>query len=307
MAAIFLRRRKLGRGSCHGIRRILQPQHNIEVARNDIRDRRHQRNPNHPRGYSPKQWLVRWGCTAQLPEGRYDNIIQPSRAIQQVNNKIEFRRLLLEEGNELVPRTWFDQNDETITYPCIVRPGHHAQGRALWVCNNARQLADAVSRARNSRWGPAYYISEVINKVAEYRVFIVQGRVAAVAQKTPGNPNDVAWNVAQGGRFDHVRWDDWPLQAVRKSVEAFNLTELDFGGVDVMVDGGGRAYIIEINSAPSLPLKSDGTPTHRQECMAKCFGYIFDTGSKQRIPIIEERGGYLKFIHPAICDRAILI
>jgi glutathione synthase/RimK-type ligase-like ATP-grasp enzyme len=127
----------------------------------------------------------------------------------------------------------------------------------------------------------------------------VQGRAVAVAQKTPSNPDDVAWNVAQGGRFDNVPWDSWPLQAVRKSIEAFNLSELDFGGVDVMVDAEGKAYIIEINSAPSL------TSPYRQECMAKAFDYISEHG-KERIPLVEERGGYRKFIHPAVCERAVL-
>jgi len=140
----------------------------------------------------------------------------------------------------------------------------------------------------------------IIKKVAEYRVFVVQGRVVSVAEKTPSNPDDIAWNVAQGGRFDVVSWDNWPLQAVRKSVEAFNLTELDFGGVDVMVDADGKAYVIEINSAPSL------TSEYRQQCMAKAFDWIATNG-KERIPLISEKGGYRKFIHPCITDRAILV
>jgi glutathione synthase/RimK-type ligase-like ATP-grasp enzyme len=118
-----------------------------------------------------------------------------------------------------------------------------------------------------------------------------------VAQKTPGNADDIAWNVAQGGRFDNVRWDDWPLKAVRIAIEGFNLSDLDFGGVDVMVDGEGEAYILEINSAPSL------TSEYRQTCFAKAFDYIIQRG-KERIPLTKERGGYLKFIHPAINDRA---
>lgn len=285
MNVLFLRRRKLGRGSCHGIRR--NSHHTITVGRNDVRNRR---------GHPPAVWAVRWGCTDHIPD-RY-RIINSARAIQQVNNKIGFRRLLLEQGTELAPRTWYDRTDRGITYPCIVRGEHHSQGRQFHVCNNERELARACARH------PRYYISEMINKSAEYRVFCIQGRVAAVAQKTPGNPNAIAWNVAQGGRFDHVRFNDWPLQAVRKSVEAFNLSELDFGGVDVMVDQQGNSYIIEINSAPSLPLKQDGTPTHRQECMAKCFDYIFDHDTKDRIPMTTERGGYLKFIHPAIDAQA---
>ena len=126
-----------------------------------------------------------------------------------------------------------------------------------------------------------------------------QGRVVWVAKKTPGNPQDVAWNVARGGRFDNVRWDDWPLKAVRISREAFLLSELHFGAVDVMVDRDGNAFVLEINSAPSQ------TSPYRQECTAKVFDHIVRQG-KANIPVTEARGGYKKFIHPALCQDAIV-
>ena len=116
---------------------------------------------------------------------------------------------------------------------------------------------------------------------------------------TPGNPEDVAWNVARGGRFDNVPWDQWPLKAVRVSIEAFSLSSLDFGGVDIMVDADGNCFVLEINSAPSL------TSPYRQQCMAKAFNYILN-GTKERIPLSDRRGGYKKFIHPAICNEAII-
>ena len=125
--------------------------------------------------------------------------------------------------------------------------------------------------------------------------------MAARISHAPGaDPKALAWNVARGGRFDNVRWNDWPLKAVRVAIEAFNLSDLDFGGVDVMVDGDNNAYVIEINSAPSL------TSPYRQECMAKAFDYILENG-KERIPLIKERGGYTKFIHPAITDKAKMV
>lgn len=289
MAAILLRRRNLGKSSCHGIRK--QGGQAYKVCRNDIRNRR-----GYPPGYNV---LFRWGCTDVIPEDRFDFIVNTAAAIQAVNDKRGFRRALMNHNPELVPRTWFNNADPEILYPCIVRPTHHAQGRRLFVCNNRAELDDAWRRCNG-----AGYISELINKVAEYRIFVVQGRVANVARKTPGNPNQVAWNVAQGGRFDNVRWDDWPLQAVRKAVEAFEVSGLDFAGVDVMVDNN-QSYVIEINSAPSLPNNQDGTPTHRQECMAKCFDWILQRG-KAKIPMTTDRGGYKKFIHPAICDEAII-
>ena len=129
----------------------------------------------------------------------------------------------------------------------------------------------------------------------------VQGRVVWVAEKTPDDPSDIAWNVARGGRFDNVRWGDWPLRAVRVSREAFLLSRLDFGAVDVMVDAEGECYVLEINSAPSQ------TSPYRQKCMAKAFDYIMRNENKERIPVTEARGGWKKFIHPALSDEAILI
>lgn len=310
MPALLLRRRKLGRGSCHGIRR--NSDNVVLVCRNDVRERRARRNhPGEIQGYpSNIDTIIRWGCTAPVPD-RF-NIIQSADSIRQVNNKAAFRMALNNANPDLIPRTWLTVHDwlssDNAPLSVILRPDHHAQGRHLLhlqftstaEARHDQRLANFIRRH------PNYYISQFIQKVAEYRVFVVQGRVACVAQKTPGNPQDVAWNVARGGRFDHVRWNDWPLQVVRKAVEAFNVSSLDFGGVDVMVGPSNTSYIIEINSAPSLPLKSDGDPTHRQECMAKCIDWMLSNG-RERIPLIQGRGGYTKFIHPAICEEARLV
>jgi glutathione synthase/RimK-type ligase-like ATP-grasp enzyme len=127
----------------------------------------------------------------------------------------------------------------------------------------------------------------------------LSGRAVWVAEKTPANKAEIAWNVAKGGRFDNVRWNNWPLKAVKVAIEAFNLSSLDFGGVDVMVDKDGDVTVLEINSAPSL------TSPYRQECMAKAFDYMLEHG-KDRIGLVEEKGQYLKFIHPAIDKQAKL-
>ncbi len=239
-------------------------------------------------------WLIRWGCTSNVPTQR---VINKSEAIHRVNNKRGFRHILQE--HELCPRTGFNNEDiPDHTFPMLLRPSHHAQGRNFYVCHTREEIEVALNQRALL---DGYYISEIINKIAEYRVFFVQSRVCCVAQKTPGNPEDIAWNVARGGRFDNVLWDEWPLKAIRLSREAFLLSGLDFGGVDVMVDNDNNCYVIEINSASSL------TSPYRQECFAKCFDWIIDNDTKATIPIIDERGGYLKFIHPAICNKARLV
>lgn len=282
MKAILFRRRKLGYTSCKEIANFSTT--DIEVVRND-------------KDVDADTDLVfRWGCTSNVP---IRNVVNTAAAIHQVNNKTEFRKLLNE--HELCPHTYTDVDEfvkefeDWVDWEMVVRPAYHAQGKQLYVCRTIDEVRDAVRKC-----GLGYYISELIHKVKEYRVAFVQGRAVWVAKKTPGNPNEVAWNVAKGGRFDNVRWDEWPLYVVKVAREAFLLSDLDFGGVDIMTTEGGEAYVLEINSAPSL------TSPYRQECMAKAFDHIVKNG-KERIPVVEERGGYLKFIHPAVCDKARMV
>ena len=271
MRYVILRRRKLGRTSTKSISR--KSECGILSRRNDGSQKKH------------IDVLFRWGCTSER-DG--DVTVNTAKAIQQVNDKAGFREVL--EEHELCARGVKGPDD--MFGPAVVRPRTHSRGRNLWVATTRDEFVAAIKKA-----GVGWYASDLIDKVAEYRVFVVQGRVVCVARKTPGNPDQVAWNVAQGGRFDNVGWKDWPLKAVKVSVEAFNLTSLDFGGVDVMVDEDGNAYVIEINSAPSL------TSDYRQTCFAKAFDYIIRNG-KERIPLMREKGGYLKFIHPAISEDA---
>lgn len=244
--------------------------------------------------------LIRWGCTS--PTGvSTSKQLNTSESIKLVGNKLKFRELVSQVNSPLCPKTIFStcpRHNTQHTDPLVLRPARHSQGKNLFVCNGVDEVLNVVHQ-RPTLFREGWYASELIDKVAEYRVYVVSGRVATVAQKTPDDPTQVAWNVAQGGRFDVVRWGEWPMEAVKVSLEAFNLSGLDFGGVDVMVDREGRAYVIEINSAPSLPLLSSGAISYRQKCMVKCFKYILDNG-KQHFSDPEGYDHWSQVIHPAI-------
>ena len=238
MSVIILRRPKLGLSVKH---LVAKSQHIDKVVRND-------------RVIPQNLSLVfRWGTTSNVD---CRNVVNTAEAIHRVSDKAGFRKLLMEHyqaGNELLcPITYAEEDldpEQPIfpdDYPVIVRPRTHAQGKHVYLCNGIDELQTAIRRC-----GPGFYVSFYINKVSEYRITFVQGRVVWVAKKTPGDPNAIAWNVARGGRFDNVRWDDWPLRAVRVAREAFVLSGLDFGAVDVMLDAEGKPYVLEINSAPS--------------------------------------------------------
>jgi len=288
MTVVMLRRQKLGRTSC---KEIVRMSSKIDaVIRND---------KPFP---ADTTMVIRWGTTSNVP---CRDVVNTAEAIHRVGNKAGFRQVLMDDYVDdpdqpypLCPFTYFDGEDTPhggYDFPLVVRPATHSQGRNVHLARTEAEMALATQQC-----GAGWYASPFIDKVSEYRVTFVQGRVCWVAKKTPGNPQDVAWNVARGGRFDNVNWGEWPLKAVRVSREAFLLSGLDFGAVDVMLDADGRPYVIEINSAPSQ------TSPYRQECMSKCFDYLIEHG-KAAIPVTEERGGWKKFIHPALTPDAILV
>ncbi len=279
--AAFIRRRKLGRGSTRGM---------IAASKTGLRVWCHDKN----RPIDGLDLVIRWGCTANVNCRR---VLNTAEAIHLVSDKTEFRKILNE--NNLCTPSYFTREDAVNALEedatLVVRPRVHAQGRRLFVVNTAQELDNAIARC-----GAGWYANDFFNKTAEYRISFCQGRVVWVAKKTPANPADVAWNVAQGGRFDNVRFDEWPLKAVRISREAFILSRLDFGAVDVMVDDQNNVFVLEINSAPSQ------TSPYRQECFAKAFDYIVTNENKEAIPIIPEKGDWKKFVHPAVSEKAIL-
>lgn len=291
--SIILRRRKLGRGSTNGIAAVSTT--GIKAVRNWV----------------PRDWadvnhedvtVFRWGCTSSLPAGMLAKVVNTAASIHWCSDKKQ-GRLDMQAAGVPVPESWavekfreLSEDDtpdmEDYDEKFVMRPARHAQGRDLLV-GTAEELCGSYDE--DSTWHNGY-VSRLINKVAEYRVMVVCNRVAWVAKKTPGNPDDVAWNVAAGGRFDNVRWGEWSLPVIVSAIQAAKVSGTDFCGVDVMVDAAGRPYVLEVNSAPSQ------TSPYRQQCLAKAFDYIVENG-KEHFPTPEAVGGWRDVIHPAVWSR----
>lgn len=276
MTIMILRRRRLGMGSVRGMKHWGGGL--IDWVRNDRMDRK---------DWSNVTRVVRWGCTSSLPEG-YKNIpiINSAQAIHRTTDKAGFRRSFQDVyPGYSIPS--FGEDWGRATVPCVVRPYTHSRGRDLWPCYSVTDLQDAVGSA-----GKGWYGGKFIKKEEEYRVYVVGGRAAAVARKVVDDKSVVAWNRAQGQcEFNNVRWGDWPLEVVKAGIVAVNHLGLDFGGADVMVDKEGNPYVLEVNSAPSLPLHDRESgyrrntsndiaerATYRQQCFTNALIYTIKNG-----------------------------
>lgn len=286
MKTYILRRKGLGRSSVKGI--IQFSKEGIEGYLND--GRKHVDN-GYEKGEPPldADLAIRWGCTSNLNTPNA-TIINNAKAIHWVSDKATSRMQFAING--LSPKTALCIQDfaEDMFFPAVVRPSTHAQGKNLDLCNTLEEVEAACNK-----YGE-HYISKFIDKVEEYRVFILQGRVVWVAKKTPADPKAIAWNVAQGGSFENVKWGQWNLSMCNIAIKSFHMSGLDFGGVDIMIDKDGRSYVLEINSAPSQ------TSPYRQECCARAFDHLIKNFPERGKEHYEVGNNWQEFIHPGLLE-----
>jgi hypothetical protein len=273
MSIMILRRPRLGMGSVRGLKHWGNGR--IDWVRNDRMHRKDWSNVTH---------VVRWGCTSTVP-GNF-SIINTASAIHRTADKAGFRRSF-QNDQPIFSIPSFGDGWGTPILPCVVRPRTHSRGLNLFPCYSVTDLMSAIDAC-----GEGWYGGELIPKEEEYRIYVVGGRAAAVARKVVEDKSVIAWNRAQGQcEFNNVRWGQWPLLAVKAGIDAVNHLGLDFGGADIMVDKEGRPYVLEVNSAPSLPLHDHQSgyrrftrndiasrATYRQQCFANALIYTVSEG-----------------------------
>ena len=246
--------------------------------------------------------LVRWG--SRMHVGHNGKVLNKSPAIRRASNKGQ-ARLIMAEKEVPTPQTVCGTlyNDLTtdmgVPFPGIIRPNRHFGGKNMWLYSSAGELFDILSTNQNVL-SDGFYMSEIIDKVAECRVFVVEGRVTSIVQKIPDDPDAVAWNYSQGSEFKNVKWDSWHLPSVAAGIAATNALGLDFAAVDVIVDEDGNPYVLEANTAPSLLRNENGQANYHARQLAK--GLTWACLDKS-VEDAEHDKGWRGYIHPAIWPR----
>lgn len=269
----LLYRRGVGYKSCQEI--AARSETGIQVLRSD-------RIPYQGRMF---ETVFRWGCTSRADAHR---IINPARIIAGTSDKVSFR-MLCQNEEVRVPRTWVNLtmfDEDSFETPKIVRPARHAYGRHVYLARDMKTLTEATEAC-----GEGYYISDFTDKMAEYRVHVISGRVVGVARKIPANESDIAWNRHLGAKFRRIQPERWRLRTIREALKAFRLSKLDFGAVDVMIDRAEQPFILEINTAPTVR-----SWFHLE--YAKAFDHIV-RNETHHYPEASGRG-FENYIHPEI-------
>jgi glutathione synthase/RimK-type ligase-like ATP-grasp enzyme len=196
--------------------------------------------------YRPGDLIINWGAGSPYRGAREAN---SGRSITTAGNKLSCLRAL-READVRVPEFW-TQRDQipNDAYPVVCRTLLNAsEGRGIVIANDRNELVNA----------PLY--TKYIKKQDEYRIHVMMrnGRPEVISQQRKArrngeeNVNFQVRNLANG--FVFVRQGVVPPpDVVSQAKAALVASGLTFGAVDIVWNARqGRAYVLEINTAPGL-------------------------------------------------------
>lgn len=207
----------------------------------------------------PKHTVINWGSSNLPPEVLKSNIINSPIAVGLCTNKLYFFRKISDEGGQDIIPVWTTSYDTALDWVAnnfivcarTILQGHSGKGLVLMDKNHPKDFVQA----------PLY--TRYIKKRDEYRIHIFRGEMIDAQRKalSTERANDaesggppVNWkirNLANG--FVYVRQGFTVPDAVKNAaIKAVEIVGLDFGAVDVVQNGKGDAFVLEINCAPGL-------------------------------------------------------
>ena len=187
--------------------------------------------------------LIRWGCATLV--GKPVKVLNTAKSIQLASNKLEALKTF-EDNDIRVPKIY--AKDKVTEFPVLGRKIHHIAGNDIVLCLQRQDLPEAIALGCS-------YFTQYIPKSAEYRVHVYDVGVIKTSQKLLTdkklNKDPWIWNYDEGYTY-HPAKDKLPAIAKGMALAAVECLGLTFGAVDVIIGDDGKAYILEVNTAPGL-------------------------------------------------------
>lgn len=199
------------------------------------------------------EFVIRYG-NSYVNDPNNNFILNTRRAVQISSNKPKTKKLLI-ENNISTPKLISFENAilGNCDFPVIVRKNRHFKGKYFYICNDVQSIR---------RFDPNnYYVQEMVNKIDEFRLFILKDKIIEANIKRCPNPNIMIRNKQNGCYFARVRVSELLQELKNNARNAVKKIGLDFGAVDcatIQKNDNISTTIFEVNSAPGLiPRKID--------------------------------------------------
>lgn len=206
--------------------------------------------------------LINWGAHSIPSRLRDLHVINDPVHTQVVADKMLYANRIIEMQQHEEEPHWFRSigftTQNSVAY-AWQRAGHTVVARTI--TNGSEGAGIRIIKPTDPMvHAPLYSLYQP--KEREYRVNVVNGQVIKVQRKLrsrslppPVDGTFYVRNTANGFLFNTVT--EYPTDVATQAINACAHFNLDFGGVDVIykearLAADGRAYVVEINSAPGI-------------------------------------------------------
>lgn len=195
--------------------------------------------------------VINWGDSGCVD---YANMLNRPAAIAMATDKLKSFHALLVNNVSCTPImlnkgaaiSYLQDDDNRVVFCRGILNG--SKGKGIVVAKTVDELIDCK-----------LYTGGIVDPDrTEYRVHVFNGKVIHQQQKKrrdgwKDNPNfsDTVRNL-NGGWVFAIKDVEVSAEVAQQSIKAVQALGLDFGGVDVVEDSNGNAYVIEVNTACGL-------------------------------------------------------
>ena len=171
-------------------------------------------------------------------------VYNDGKAIERTVDKA-MTSFLLHQAGVATPPTWVCESRHyahdiiSKNTQLVIKPLFGSQGQGVRLVDT-----DKLPLPMDAFVGGTFYLQSLIKANHDYRVFVVNNQAVAAMRRT-----GEGWlhNVAQGAQCESC--NDSDVLAI--ALEAAQVLDIAYCGVDVIRDENGRLFVLEVNSIPA--------------------------------------------------------
>lgn len=174
-----------------------------------------------------------------------NNFLEHRYSIDKVTDSV---KLSLKEIP--VPDTYYSRNfgdypkfAKKLGFPLVIKSSRMGKGASVFKIEGRDGLSTFVSEAEGEgKSAKSFILQEFIDYKYDLRILII-GEQAFTMRRIPAK-GEFRANFSLGGRVESYNLDE---EGKKLAIAALSAVDMSVGGVDILITGGGKRYVLEVN------------------------------------------------------------
>ena len=132
--------------------------------------------------------------------------------------------------------------------PLVTKQLSSQRGRGVFLLKSKEEFGKLDSQFPDEE----FLFQKYLPSNEEYRILVLEDKVGSFEKKVRTDPDEFRSNVALGAREEFIDISKISPEIKNIAVEASKALNIQIAGVDVLIDEGGKPWLLEVNRGPGL-------------------------------------------------------